>query len=200
MVITSLAGTISMGTSVFARCDSCDLIALGWPTKRIFTPYSCAANTLPSTSGRGAWSPPMASTAIVIMEILPMLQERSKRPTPETGTIAQAACFLCVNHAGHAAERRFKKGLLHRLDWTTLVITTVGACLMRLLGFMAVGAFCQSGASQKIVGPSLVFPHFGMSTLWIRHCSTPRSGLSRQRWLRSRSNSRGFGPGNLQTN
>jgi hypothetical protein len=60
-------------------------------------------------------------------------------------------------------------GLFCRLDWPALVITTLGASLMRLLGFMAVGTLCQSRAGQKIVGPSLILPHFGMSTLWIRH-------------------------------
>ncbi len=42
-----------------------------WPTRSTRTPYSLAARTLPSTSGRGAWSPPMASTAIVIIGDFP---------------------------------------------------------------------------------------------------------------------------------
>jgi len=41
------------------------------PNQQNRTPYSRAASTLPSTSGRGALSPPMASTAMVIMEARP---------------------------------------------------------------------------------------------------------------------------------
>src|ERR1700688_1913140 len=67
MVITSLAATISIGKLGAASLASSARRALGCPTRIMRTPYSRAASTLPSTSGRGAWSPPMASTAIVII-------------------------------------------------------------------------------------------------------------------------------------
>src|ERR1700719_405284 len=67
MLITSLAGTTSIGKFGSACLASSARTALGCPTSRMRTPYSRAASTLPSTAGRGAWSPPMASTAIVIM-------------------------------------------------------------------------------------------------------------------------------------
>src|SRR5215469_11949610 len=72
MVITSLAGTISTGRLGSIAClASSPRTTFGGPTIKTRTPNSRAASTLPSTSGRGAWSPPMASTAIVIMGFLP---------------------------------------------------------------------------------------------------------------------------------
>src|SRR5215470_6036172 len=50
----------------------------GCPTSKTRTPNSRAACTLPSTSGRGAWSPPMASTAMVIMGFCPQDQRNAK--------------------------------------------------------------------------------------------------------------------------
>ncbi len=70
MVITSLAGTISIGRFGDACLASSARTTFGCPTSKTRTPSSRAASTLPSTSGRGAWSPPMASTAMVIMGFL----------------------------------------------------------------------------------------------------------------------------------
>src|SRR6202023_3449240 len=75
MVITSLAATISIGKLGAACLASSVRSALGCPTRMMRTPYSRAASTLPSTSGRGAWSPPMASTAIVIIGFRPQATE-----------------------------------------------------------------------------------------------------------------------------
>src|SRR5580704_5981956 len=81
MVITSLASTTSMGTVGRECLASSARTTLGGPTSTILTPYSSAARTLPSTSGRGAWSPPMASTAIVIMEFFPETPEQRRDRT-----------------------------------------------------------------------------------------------------------------------
>src|SRR6266700_1946612 len=78
MVITSVAGTISMGRFGEACRASSARTTLCWPTSRMRTPNSRAASTLPSTSGRGAWSPPMASTAMVIMGFCPQNQRNAK--------------------------------------------------------------------------------------------------------------------------
>src|SRR5271154_2446059 len=45
---------------------------------------------------------------------------------------------------------------------------------MRLLHLMAVGAFGQGRRKQVIVRAPAVLPHLGMSSFWVRHCTTPR--------------------------
>ena len=68
IVMTSFAGTISTGNP---RCEcfaSSRFRSGARPTSRMRTPYSRAAAIAPSTSGRGAWSPPIASTAMVIIK------------------------------------------------------------------------------------------------------------------------------------
>src|SRR6266478_6621264 len=67
MVITSLAGTISIFSPLRSCLASSAFTTCGCPTSITRTPSSRAASTLPSTSGRGALSPPIASTAIVII-------------------------------------------------------------------------------------------------------------------------------------
>ena len=81
MVITSPAGTISMGRLGEACLANSARTTFGWPTSKMRIPSSRAASTLPSTSGRGAWSPPIASTAMVIMGFL-SADEARETPNP----------------------------------------------------------------------------------------------------------------------
>ena len=68
MVTRSLACTISMGSSRWPSCCSSSRRTTScWPTRRTFTPKLPAARTAPSTSAFGAWSPPIASSAMVSM-------------------------------------------------------------------------------------------------------------------------------------
>src|SRR5436305_13317741 len=46
-------------------CSSSRRTTSSWPTRMTLTPRSLAARTAPSTSAVGAWSPPIASTAMV---------------------------------------------------------------------------------------------------------------------------------------
>src|SRR5271163_315240 len=146
MVITSLAGTISIGKFGAACLASSARTTFGCPTSITRTPNSRAASTLPSTSGRGALSPPMASTAIVIMDDLP---------------------------AGYRALRLGRRRFL--FHGFAFVIATVWAGLMGLLHFVAIGAFAERGLAEKIVGAARAGSTFRVPSFWVRHGSTPHS-------------------------
>src|ERR1700688_4941759 len=128
MVITSLAATISIGKLGAASLASSARRALGCPTRIMRTPYSRAASTLPSTSGRGAWSPPMASTAIVIMGGF-------DQAIPEK---------IPVERLSLKSMRNVSLGR-HVLNRFALVVATVWANLVWLLHFVAIRAFSQRG-------------------------------------------------------
>src|SRR5215475_2708452 len=51
------------------------------------------------------------------------------------------------------------------------------ADLMRLLHFVAVGAFRQRGLDQKIMGAPGAGAPLGMPAFWVRHSTTPSSDL-----------------------
>ena len=51
--------------------------------------------------------------------------------------------------------------------------------MVRLFHFVAVRAFGDRRREQVIVRPPVVLAHLGMSTLWVRHYTTPRSRLAR---------------------
>jgi len=138
MLITSLADTISMGKLGEASRASSKRTTFGWPTSNTRTPSSRAASTLPSTSGRGAWSPPMASTAMVIMGFSPQAKREKAK--------SLGCRFL----------RRF-----------ALVITAMRTNLVRLLHFVAIRTLGQRGLGQKVIraaraGPALRMPAFGL--------------------------------------
>src|SRR5690242_3451098 len=68
MMTTSLAWTISMGRSRWSACCSSSRRTTSWrPTRRTLTLSERVARTAPSTSIWGAWSPPIASSAMVSM-------------------------------------------------------------------------------------------------------------------------------------
>src|SRR5271155_759241 len=136
MVITSVAGTTSIGKFGSACLASSARTAFGCPTSRMRTPYSRAASTLPSTSGRGAWSPPMASTAIVIMGGF-------DQAIPEK---------LPVEKLSLTSIRNVSLGR-HVLNRFALVVAAMGADLVRLLHFVAIRAFSQRRFLQEIVRP-----------------------------------------------
>src|SRR5450432_1007106 len=159
MVITSLAGTTSIGKFGSACLANSARTMAGCPTKSTRTPYSRAASTLPSTSGRGALSPPMASTAIVIMDFV------FWRTAARLGRDAEVAQRISD----------FYRGTLSGfLDGLALILPTIRADLVRLLHFVAVRALGQCGSLQKIVGAASTRPPLGMSSFRIWHCSTPR--------------------------
>src|ERR1039457_3417555 len=57
-----------MGSSRYpSYCSSSRRTTSCWPTRRTLTPKLPAARTAPSTSALGAWSPPIASNAMVSM-------------------------------------------------------------------------------------------------------------------------------------
>src|ERR1019366_602523 len=62
---TSSASTTPTRLPLYAVLWSPDSISRRRPTRSVSRPKSTAAATAPSTLTRGAWSPPMASTAIV---------------------------------------------------------------------------------------------------------------------------------------
>src|SRR5450631_645918 len=173
MVITSLAGTTSIGKFGSACLANSARTMAGCPTKSIRTPYSRAASTLPSTSGRGAWSPPMASTAIVIMggvdqaipEKVPL--ERLTRNPPLRAT------------SGRYVLNRF-----------AFVVAAVGANVVRLLHLMAMRAFGQRRLFQKVVGAPRAGSSLRMPSFRVRHSNTPR-------FRPLGPDCRGFRPGNL---
>src|SRR3984893_8204728 len=148
------------------------------------TPYSSAARTLPSTSGRGALSPPMASTAIVIMGL-------SSGNSGQPGTAGHTS--------GHARSKPGKKleALLDVVNRPAFVITAMRTSLVRLLHFVAIRTLGHSGREQVVMSATLVLARLGMSTFWIRHYITPGSRLIRGYTLRQSERGRilwAFGP------
>src|SRR3989475_8344659 len=127
MLITSLADTISIGKLGEACLASSKRTTFGWPTSNTRTPNSRAASTLPSTSGRGALSPPIASTAIVIM-----------------GTWYRSARYECYK------LRRLRP---YFFDGFALVVAAVRADPVRLLRLMAVRAIRARRRLQVVVRP-----------------------------------------------
>ena len=79
MAITSLAGTTSIERPRCLWRANSRLTSAGCPTSRMRVPSSRAARMDPSTSVRGAASPPIASTAIVIIGSLPANLLRARR-------------------------------------------------------------------------------------------------------------------------
>src|SRR5580700_10866403 len=96
----------------------------GCPTSITRTPSSRAARTLPSTSGRGALSPPMASTAIVIIGF-------TYRQFLDGTRQKKAASGRLVQHGAAFVE------------------AAMGTSLVRLLGFVAIRAFAERRFSRK---------------------------------------------------
>src|SRR5882724_12483898 len=163
MVITSLAGTISIGSDALPKLARVLRIAWGCPTSKMRTPYSSAARTLPSTSGRGALSPPMASTAIVIMGL-------------SSGKLRAAG-----HTSGHARSEPGIKltPLLDVVNRPTFVVTAMRTSPVGLLHFVAIRTLGHGGCEQVVVSTTLVLARLGMSTFWIRHYITPGSRLIR---------------------
>ncbi len=147
MVITSVAGTISMGRFGVACRASSARTTLCWPTSKMRTSNSRAASTLPSTSGRGAWSPPMASTAMVIMGFL----------------------------SARLREKNLKSLRCRFLSRFALIVSAMRANLVRLLHFVAVRTLRQRGLRQKVVRPPGAGASLRMPSFWVRHSNTPRS-------------------------
>src|SRR3984893_15983311 len=143
MVITSVAGTISIGSEGLPKLAKAPRITWGCPTSRMRTPYSSAARTLPSTSGRGALSPPMASTAIVIMGL-------SSGNSGQPGTAGHTS--------GHARSKPGKKleALLDVVNRPAFVTNIMRTSPMRLLHFVAIRTLGHSGGEQVVVSTTLV--------------------------------------------
>ena len=137
-------------------------IALGCPTNSTLTPYSRAANTLPSTSGRGAWSPPMASTAMVIMGIFRRLRQ------------VQVGTTNCADR--DFASPALSAELLGIVNRPALVVAAMRASPVRLLHFVAVRTLAESGSRQMVMRPASAGAPLGMASLWIWH--TPTSFFS----------------------
>src|SRR5215467_1391671 len=157
MVITSPAAAISSGNCCQSCLPSSAFTTEGWPTSTTRTPSSRAASTLPSTSGRGAWSPPIASTAIVIME---------------------SYCRRTGN-----GRIRLGRGVF---DGLALVIAAVRASLVRLLHFVAVGALAQGRLGQMVVRPPGAGPPLRMAPFWIWHGTSPSLYLEREEFFSCR--------------
>src|SRR5882724_10935932 len=184
MVITSLAGTISIGSDALPKLARVLRIAWGCPTSKMRTPYSSAARTLPSTSGRGALSPPMASTAIVIMGL-----SSGNSGQPETAG----------HTSGHALSKPGIKlePLLDVVNRPAFVVTAMRTSPVGLLHFVAIRTLGHRGREQVVVSTTLVLARLGMSTFWIRHYITPGSRLIRGYTLRQSEQGRilwAFGP------
>lgn len=60
------------------------------------------------------------------------------------------------------------------LDGLTFVLPAVRTHMMRLLHFVTVRALRQRWTRQMVVRAARTGPPLGMSSFWIRHCSTPR--------------------------
>src|ERR1700686_3235019 len=156
MVIASVAGTMSIGREGLPKLAKAPRITWGCPTSRMRTPYSSAARTLPSTSGRGALSPPMASTAIVIMGL----------SSGDSGKLRAAG-----HTNGHAPPEPGKKPhpLLDVVNRPAFVITAMRTSPVGLLHFVAIRTLGHGGCEQVVMSPTLVLARLGMSTFWIRH-------------------------------
>src|SRR5258707_9021370 len=102
------------------------------PTTKLPTPYSSAARTLPSTSGRGALSPPMASTAIVIMGL-----SSGNSGQPETAG----------HTSGHALSKPGIKlePLLDVVNRPAFVLTAMRTSPVGLLHFVAIRTLGHRG-------------------------------------------------------
>src|SRR5215469_108779 len=186
MVITSLAGTISTSKDGLVNCASTCRITCGCPTRRTLTPYSSAARTLPSTSGRGAWSPPMASTAIVIMGFFRRLQ-------------------LALDESAHPNQS--PSGAWHKTRSVTSCREPAGLCNNRNGD--------KPGAAASFRGNSDTWPsrartsgrardacscapwNVGVLDLALRHSCVSPCSWQHTSPVRTRSDSMGFWPGNL---
>src|SRR5271156_5890304 len=180
MVITSVALTISMGRPRWPwRLSSCRTVA-SMPTSRIRTPSSRAARIAPSTSARGAWSPPMASTALVVI-YTPMGTQRA--PNRKEGDGNLGCLGSGVNH------------------FPTLIEAAMGTRIVGQLFLVAVRAFGQGQGRKEIVGTPLVLARMRVTAFWIRHCSSSidRPLLERPKWKRYCSVLLLFEPVLLQT-
>src|SRR5277367_2542265 len=180
MVITSVALTISMGRPRWPwRLSSCRTVA-SMPTSRIRTPSSRAARIAPSTSARGAWSPPMASTAMVVI-YTPMGTQRA--PNRKEGDGNLGCLGSGVNH------------------FPTLIEAAMGTRIVGQLFLVAVRAFGQGQGRKEIVGTPLVLARMRVTAFWIRHCSSSidRPLLERPKWKRYCSVLLLFEPVLLQT-
>src|SRR3984957_1743054 len=180
MVITSVALTISIGRPRWPwRLSSCRTVA-SIPTKSMRTPSSRAASIAPSTSARGAWSPPIASTAMVVI-YTPMGTQRA--PNRKVGDENLGCLGSGVNH------------------FPTLVEAAMGTRIVGQLFLVAVGAFGQGQGRKKVVGTPLVLARMRVTAFWIRHSSSSidRPLQERPKWKRYCSVLLLFEPVLLQT-
>src|SRR5436305_794617 len=149
MPTTSSAWTISRlpGASLRApdpsRASSASMRGRS-PTRRMAAPSSAAARTAPSTAERGAWSPPMASTAIGMLGNCPPLPRSDLSRKPLLNLFA-------FDHLPAA------------------VGAAVGAGAVRELHLAAVGADGDGGLLERIVRAPLVAAGFGVASLGVRH-------------------------------
>src|ERR1700688_4632553 len=143
MVITSVAGIISIGREGLPKLAKAPRITWGCPTSRTRTPYSSAARTLPSTSGRGALSPPMASTAIVIMGL-----SSGNSGKPET---AEHTSCQTLSKPGKKLDL-----LLDVVNRPPFVITAMRTSPVGLLHFVAIRPLGHRGREQVVVSATLV--------------------------------------------
>src|SRR5258708_39852048 len=97
----------------------------------IRTPKSRAGCTALSTSGRGAWSPPIASRAMGI------IQAPVGKPRKDHG-------------------RRGSGPGVH--NFPAFIVTTLRASLVRLFHFVTVRALSEGRSFQKIMSAPLVLP------------------------------------------
>src|SRR5271156_3946464 len=150
------------------------------PTSRIRTPSSRAARIAPSTSARGAWAPPMASTAMVVI-YTPMGTQRA--PNRKEGDGNLGCLGSGVNH------------------FPALIEAAMGTRIVGQLFLVAVRAFGQGQGRKEIVGTPLVLARMRVTAFWIRHCSSSidRPLLERPKWKRYCSVLLLFEPVLLQT-
>src|SRR4029077_179351 len=69
--------------------------------------------------------------------------------------------------------------LLSFLDSLALVVAAMGTDAVGLLHLVAVGTLGERWTSQMVVRAASTRPPLGMTSLWIRHCTAPRSRLAR---------------------
>src|ERR1019366_3236416 len=111
------------------------------PTRMTVTGWDLTARTAPNTSGTGAVSPPMASTAIVIME----LKALPRRTGPGK---------LLLDDFDHFAP------LVEAAAWAR----AMGQFLL-----MTLGALRDTGAGQAVVGAASRRATLRVAALGIRH-------------------------------
>src|SRR5437763_4050912 len=130
------------------------------PTSRTRCPYSRAAWMAPSTSGAGARSEPIASTAMVSrLEVM-----LARHPEQHTILFTQQSRTACLRRASGQCLCFFDFE-----DFAALVHAALRACVMRQLLLFAVRALGDGSAGECVVRAAGASARFGVAPFWIRH-------------------------------